>query len=91
MKIFSVYDSKAEYYQKPFLSEHIGDVLRTFKDVANDETNPIGKHPEDYVLFLIGEFDQQTGALVPSETKVSLGHALDFKTNEFELKEVKEA
>ena len=56
-KIFSVFDSKAELYLTPFFMKTKGEAVRGFEDVANDKNSAIGRHPEDYTLFELGEYD----------------------------------
>lgn len=77
-KVFSVYDSKAEMYLRPFLARSKGEALRGFSDASNDKTLEIGKHPEDYTLFYIAEFDESTGKYNNVLTPESLGVALEF-------------
>lgn len=78
-KVFTVYDSKAEIYLNPFLMKNKAEALRAFIDIANDPTTQIGKHPEDFTLFEIGEFDYDRGEHCNHPAKISLGVALEFK------------
>lgn len=78
LKVFSVFDSKAEVFQQPFFSLTKGQALRGFTDAANDKNHPMGAHPEDYALFEIGEFDDATGRVEPLKSPVSLGLAIEF-------------
>jgi len=77
-KIFSMYDSKVEAYNKPFHQTTKGEALRTFIDAVNDERSPMSKHPEDYSLFQIGEFDDQTGKYTSNEKPVHIANAHEF-------------
>lgn len=77
MKIFTVYDSKSEAYLQPFFMQSKGAAVRAFSDLANDKAHTFGKHPEDYVLFEIGSYDEFTAAIV-SHAPVSLGVAVEF-------------
>lgn len=62
---FSIYDKKAEAFpQPPFPVEHKGHALRAFTDLINDKSSDLGKHPEDYQLFYIGEFHKDSGAFL---------------------------
>lgn len=79
MKIFCVYDSKAETYGTPFFMENKGVALRGFQDVANDSSTQICKYPEDFTLFELGSFDPLTAKFVLSSTPTSLGVAIEFK------------
>lgn len=78
MKMFTVYDCKAETYNKPFCVNAKGEALRGFMDIAHDKETAIGQHPEDFTLFEIGEFDTEDGLLKAIETKVALACAIDL-------------
>ena len=76
LKVFSIFDSKAEAFNTPFFFNMTGQALRAFEDLAKDPQAAISKHPEDYTLFEIGEFDTDTGQLIPLPTPHSLGLAI---------------
>lgn len=77
-KCFAVYDSKAEAYLTPFFMPSTGAAVRAFTDLVNDRNTTVSRHPEDYNLFQIGEYDDASGS-VSSVTKISLGCAIEFK------------
>lgn len=60
-KIFTVFDDKAKGYLQPFFLPEMGMAVRAFGDCVNDPEHNFGRHPEDYVLFCAGEFDDRTG------------------------------
>lgn len=65
MKIFSVFDSKAAFFGNPFFDQNEGSAIRNFSDAVNDSSNPNNmwhKHPEDFSLFYLGEFDNLVGS-----------------------------
>lgn len=60
---FTVYDSKAEAFLRPYFAETKGLAMRAFRDAVNDPSHEMHKHAEDYTLFHIGFFNQQDGSL----------------------------
>jgi hypothetical protein len=80
--VFAIYDSKGGYYRTPFSMRSRGEAVRAFADVANDKTTEIGKHPEDFTLFLLADFDTDTGTYKNQITPISLGLARDFTKQE---------
>ncbi len=62
--IYSIYDTAAAIYQRPFVAQSDGEVTRSFSDIACDADHEIGKHPEDYTLFTIGTFNDKTGEVI---------------------------
>lgn len=62
-RVYSVYDSKAESFSSPIFLPNDAMAQRSFADSVNSPGSPVGKHPEDYILFLIGEWDAIEGKL----------------------------
>lgn len=56
LKLFSVFDRKAEVYLPPMYYLTVGQAVRDFTDALNGDT-PMAKHPEDYTLYEVGFFD----------------------------------
>lgn len=81
LKIFAIYDSKAEAYNQPFFMGTKGQALRAFTDEINNSQSMISKHPADYTLMEIGEYDDSTGQLSPLPAKINLGTAIELKGN----------
>lgn len=77
-KIFSVFDSKAENFNTPVFMPTEGQALRSFDDMVKNKESEISKHPEDYTLFVLGEFDSDIGLVTPLNTPKSLGLATEF-------------
>lgn len=77
MKLFAycIYDRKAVIFHAPFFSHADGSAARSFADLANDRSTTVGRHPADYVLYRIGEFDDASGQLL-SEHHVHIVDAL---------------
>lgn len=64
LKIFTVYDTKAQFFGQPFFDQQEASAIRSWSDSVNDGSNPANQwhnHPEDFQLFLVGEFDNETG------------------------------
>jgi len=76
--MFTVYDSKAELYMPPFYNQSTGQAVRAFDDTCNQKDHPFWKHPEDYTLFEIGSYDDNT-CTIKTINKQSLGTALEYK------------
>lgn len=65
LQIMSVYDIKAELWGRPMFMQTVGICIRSFTDEVNREAenNDYWKHPGDYDLYHIGEYDDETGAI----------------------------
>lgn len=60
MKMFSVYDSKAESFITPWFQPTHGLAERIFTDEVNNPKSSMNHHPEDFTLFYLGEYDPTT-------------------------------
>lgn len=80
LKAFSVRDVKAEAYMPPFFMSTTSMALRAFADAVGDGKSQFCRHPEDFFLFHIGDFDEQSGLLSPVATPLFLACASEFVT-----------
>jgi len=78
LNAYSIFDKAVNAYMRPFFMQTDGQALRAFSDQVMDGESPPAMHPEDYALFRIGGFDEDTGMLEPSEPKV-IGRAHEMQ------------
>jgi len=78
-KLFAIYDSKAKAFRFPMFQPSSGEAIRSFGDAANDDQNLIGKHPDDFALYEIAEFDDLDAKLTALSVPVNLGMASVYK------------
>ena len=64
LKVFSVFDSKLQVFNTPFFSRSVADASRSFSDLARDSRTTVGQHSEDFFLYEIGQYSDETGELV---------------------------
>ena len=69
---FAVKDLAVQAFGIPFLVRAQGEALRSFQDEANrtDEKSAIAQHPEDYELYKIASYDDQTGEIKGHEPEL---------------------
>jgi hypothetical protein len=61
---YAVFDRKAEMYSQPFLEIKDGTAIRAVQDIViNNKDHAFAKHPSDFSLHRLGEFDEQTGVI----------------------------
>lgn len=65
LNAYTVYDNKALVYGTPWFAGTDGAAVRAFTDLANDSNTTVGRHPRDFSLFCVGQFDDQAAALTP--------------------------
>lgn len=79
LEIFAVHDSKADAYITPFFQPKVNQAKRVFQNASQDIKHAFGRNPEDYTLFHLGSWDDDTAKLAPLKTPVSLGLALEYQ------------
>ena len=76
LKMFSIHDEKAVAYITPFFMHNEMMATRQFKNMLTDENATISKNPEDYSLWYLGEFDDNSGELIPDRKLLLSGNSL---------------
>jgi len=61
LKMFSVFDKAVGAYMQPFFAPSVGAAIRMFSDAVADKDSNLGRHPGDYTLFHVGDFDDSSG------------------------------
>lgn len=67
LMIFSVLDVKAAAYLPPFFLRNENEARRVFGDACNDANHQFGRHPEDYICYRVGIWDDAVGAVAPDQ------------------------
>lgn len=80
IRLFSILDSKAKAYLPPQHQPSTEMMERLFIDACNDPKHPFSKHPEDYTLFELGEFDDDLCVIELHEAKIPLMNGADVST-----------
>lgn len=64
LKIIVVRDIKADVFMQPQFVSSLGAAIRSFGDECQrqDENNILWKHPEDFELYHIGNWDDNSGS-----------------------------
>ena len=78
MKLFSVYDKKAIFFDSPICVENDVQAARAFDQAVNDPRTTLFKYPADFALYYLGEFDSGTGAAVCSDIPRLRHEAMEF-------------
>lgn len=76
-KVFTVFDEKAGAYLPPFYFNTEGQAKRAMIDCVTDKDHHFARHPADYTLFCLGEFDNISGEFTTE--KRPLGNLLEYR------------
>lgn len=61
MQSFSIRDNKAETYDLPFQRPNVSVAIRSCIDSLDRADSMWSKHPEDFALYHVGEWDDTAG------------------------------
>lgn len=64
LKIFAVKDMAVDAFGQPFFTNAVGGAIRSFTDETNRDGAAFNAHPGDYDLYELGEYDDESGAIV---------------------------
>lgn len=64
---FSVYDKAVEAYMQPFFMRSKGEAIRSWTQAVGDPKSNFCAHPEDYILFCVGAFEDGSGIFTVHE------------------------
>jgi hypothetical protein len=64
-KIVAIRDRAGDVFAQPIFVTNLGGALRSFADEINRkaENNQLNTHPEDFDLFEIGSYNDETAAI----------------------------
>lgn len=77
--IVSIRDRAADAFGRPAFVPSQGTAIRSFQDEVNrqDANNEMNRHPDDFDLYILGHFDDQTGHFDAHEPRqIAIGKAL---------------
>ena len=81
-KVFSIRDTKSETFHSPFYAPTHGEAERTFRTAVNDEKTMLHKYPEDFDLYFVGEWDQNSGKMTTMDTPQHIVKAINVLQKE---------
>lgn len=75
--LFTVFDLVSSSYGALFLAPTTGAAIRMFSDLVADADTLYGKHPQDFALYHLGNFDLSSAefGLLSPPVRVIIGSA----------------
>lgn len=67
LSIYAIRDNKVGAFMQPFYMNTNAAAIRAFDDLVNDGKSGVNKHPEDYELYLLGVYDDNTGRITQDD------------------------
>lgn len=75
-KTYSVFDSKARAFIYPFPSTNHATAVRSFEQAVQTQGHDFQRFAEDYTLFYIGEFNEETAEFAQPATPEAIVKAI---------------
>lgn len=83
LRMIAVRDTRVEAFMPCTPAPHTGMAVREFTDACRDGSTNFAKHPEDFELWYLADYDDQTGLFsVPKEGLQRLCRAVDCVVKE---------
>lgn len=79
LQVVAIRDAKTEVFSHPMFFVTKGQAVRSFYDEAVREGSDIKKHVEDFAMFYLGTYDDQTAAFNCILQPEQIALALDAK------------
>lgn len=77
LMIVAVRDRALDAYLRPFFVNALGGAIRGFQDEINRADGEMFKHPDDYDLYHLGDWDDETGQFTSQQPKqIAIGKNL---------------
>jgi len=78
INVYAIYDSKSKFYRFKYECRTHGEALRAFITGANDIKTEIGRHPADFTLFHVAQYEDESATFQNICPPENLGLALHF-------------
>ena len=83
LRLYSIYDSKAEQFSPPQAYHNDMLALRGFESIVNDDKMLIKKYPEDFSIYYVGNLGDTDGRYYiehcdESRIPLLVGRAVDY-------------
>lgn len=75
IKVYALKDLASQTTNNPFFAPTHRDAIESLKQVANDETTNIGKYPQDFELYCLGDYDPRAMSFALSDSQELLVRA----------------
>lgn len=81
LRMYSIRDTKAEVFGAPFYKNTHGEAERDFQRLIRDEKSTVNQYPEDFDLYYLGDYDDQSGKVRPADSPQHIVKAVQLKQN----------
>lgn len=77
--MFSVKDNKSGLFFNPQVNVHRANVIRGLQQELKNPESVISQYPEDYTLYELGQFNDETGEVISKTSPEMVINCVDLK------------
>lgn len=77
--LVAIKDAKIGCFARPVPVVNEATAVRAFTDAVNDRSTEYFKHPEDYTIWALATFDDQTGLFKNYDVPLQLANAVALR------------
>lgn len=76
--IVTMYDKKAHLYLTPYTYRTVHEFYRDITNLLENNNSQIAKHPTDFDLYKLADFNELSGEVIPCDKPLFLSSAADL-------------
>lgn len=69
MVLVAIKDRALQAYMRPWFAQTKNQAIRMFQDEVNNNQSPMFNHPDDYDLYYLGNWDDETGQVTDQQVE----------------------
>ena len=66
LKYYAIRDKQVEAFLSPFSARTDGEAIRMFSNAIQDKNTEFSRHPGDFDLYLVADWNDQIGSFTPT-------------------------
>ena len=82
LQMYAIYDNAAGAYLTPFFTHNEQLAMRSFQDACLNPDTAYFRHPQDFHMFHMGQFDDASGVFELNHTPNRIVSALELRANQ---------
>lgn len=79
LKVCAVHDSALDAFMRPLFVPSVAMAARAFTDEVKRPESEMHRHPSDYILYEVGEFDEESGRFSNLDAPRMVVRGVDIK------------
>lgn len=78
VNVYAILDTAGQAFLQPWFAANHALAFRNLEKACRNPDSPFVQFPADFTVFCIGQFDDDTGELLPHKKHENLGNMIQF-------------